>query len=157
MAFTADVDSADLRQKMNELSLEFQVVKQENATLKKKSNKHCEEKEEALEKVRDSEIVISNLHQRVEFLNKQVKSFSAIEEELRICKDKLKLMDNDKRTVNATHQEVEEKLQQYEDQSETAKTHTLSRSCDVLKQKIEECQKLVIDAMSVLNSKPKDS
>ena len=137
IAFTADVDSADLQQKMDELSLEFQVVqrelrevRQENVTLKKKSNKYCKEKKEAQEKVRDSEIVISNLQQRVEFLNKQVKTFSAIEEELRICKEKLKLMDNVQQIVNATHQEVEEMLQQYGDQSETAKS--LSTQCVIL-------------------------
>ena len=137
IAFTADVDSADLQQKMDELSLEFQVVqrelrevRQENVILKKKSNKYCKEKKEAQEKVRDSEIVISNLQQRVEFLNKQVKTFSAIEEELRICKEKLKLMDNVQQIVNATHQEVEEMLQQYGDQSETAKS--LSTQCVIL-------------------------
>ena len=137
IAFTADVDSVDLQQKMDELSLEFQVVqrelrevRQENVTLKKKSNKYCKEKKEAQEKVRDSEIVISNLQQRVEFLNKQVKTFSAIEEELRICKEKLKLMDNVQQIVNATHQEVEEMLQQYGDQSETAKS--LSTQCVIL-------------------------
>ena len=109
---------------------ELREVRQENVTLKKKSNKYCKEKKEAQEKVRDSEIVISNLQQRVEFLNKQVKTFSAIEEELRICKEKLKLMDNVQQIVNATHQEVEEMLQQYGDQSETAKS--LSTQCVIL-------------------------
>lgn len=137
IAFTADVDSADLQQKMDEMSLEFQVVqrelrevRQENVTLKKKSNKYCKEKKEAQEKVRDSEIVVSNLQQRVEFLNKQVKTFSAIEEELRICKDKLKLMENVQQIVTATHQEVEEMLEQYGDRSETAKS--LSTQCVIL-------------------------
>ncbi len=137
IAFTADIDSADLQQKMDEMSLEFQVVqrelrevRQENVTLKKKSNKYCKEKKEALEKIRDSEIVVSNLQQRVEFLNKQVKTFSAIEEELRICKDKLKLMENVQQIVTATHQEVEEMLEQYGDQSETAKS--LSTQCVIL-------------------------
>ena len=131
------MDSADLQQKMDEMSLEFQViqrelreVRQENVTLKKKSNKYCKEKKESAEKVRESETVISNLQQRVEFLNKQVKSFAAVEEELRICKDQLKLMENVQQIVNATHQEVQEMLEQYGDHSETAKS--LSTQCVIL-------------------------
>ena len=137
IAFTADIDSADLQQKMDEQTLELQVsqkelreIRQENVTLKKKSNKYCKEKKEAEEKLRDSEIIISNLQQRIDFLNKQVKAFVVIEEELRTCKEKLKLMENVQQIVNATHQEVEEMLEQYGDQSETAKS--LSTQCVIL-------------------------
>lgn len=137
IAFTAEIDSADLQQKMDELSLEFQViqkelreVRQENVTLKKKSNKYCKEKKEAEEKVRDSEVIINNLQQRIEFLSKQVKTFSAVEEDLRVCKEKLKLMENVQQIVTATHQEVQEMLEQYGDHSETAKS--LSTQCVIL-------------------------
>lgn len=131
------MDSADLQQKMDEMTLQLQVlqkemreVRQENVTLKKKTNKYCKEKKDAEEKVRDSEILINNMQQRVDFLNKQVKTFAAIEEELRSCKEKLKLMENVQHIVNATHKEVEEMLEQYGDHSETAKS--LSTQCVIL-------------------------
>ncbi|KAI9562137.1 hypothetical protein GHT06_013102 [Daphnia sinensis] len=141
IAFTADIDSADLQQKMDEMSLEFQVVqrelrevRQENVTLKKKSNKYCKEKKEAAEKVRDSEIVINNLQQRVEFLNKQVKNFGIVEDELKTCKEKLKLMENVQQIVNSTHEEVQEMLEQYGDHSETARS--LSTQCVILSREL---------------------
>nr|CAH0098072.1 unnamed protein product [Daphnia galeata] len=141
IAFSVEVDSADLQQKMDEMSLEFQVVqrelrevRQENVTLKKKSNKYCKEKKESAEKVRESENVISNLQQRVEFLNKQVKSFVTVEEELQTCKEKLKLMENVQQIVSATHQEVQEMLEQYGDHSETAKS--LSTQCVILSREL---------------------
>ena len=137
IAFTADIDSGDLQQKLDEQTLELTVsqkelreMRQENVTLKKKSNKYCKEKKEAEEKLRDSEIINSNLQQRIDFLNKQVKAFVVIEEELRMCKEKLKLMENVQQIVNATHQEVEEMLEQYGDKSETAKS--LSTQCVIL-------------------------
>lgn len=137
IAFSVEVDSADLQQKLDEMSLEFQVVqrelrevRQENVTLKKKSNKYCKEKKESAEKVRESETVISNLQQRVDFLNKQVKSFAIVEEELQTCKGKLKLMENVQQIVTATHDEVKEMLEQYGDHSETAKS--LSTQCVIL-------------------------
>ena len=105
-------------------------AKVENVVLKKKSNKYCKDKKEAEERVRDSEIIISNLQQRVEFLNKQMKNLVSIEEELKLCKDKLKLMENVQKIVNATHQEVEEMLEQYGDRSDTAKS--LSTQCVIL-------------------------
>lgn len=144
IAFTAEVDSGDLQQKLDEMSLEFQVVqrelrevRQENVTLKKKSNKYCKEKKEAVEKIRDSEIIVNNLQQRIEFLNKQVKTFSAVEEDLRTCKEKLKLMENVQQIVNATHQEVQEMLEQYGDHSETAKS--LSTQCVILSRLPKTC------------------
>ena len=70
------------------------------------------------------------MQQRIDFLNKQVKAFVVIEEELRTCKEKLNLMENVQQIVNATHQEVEEMLEQYGDQSETAKS--LSTQCVIL-------------------------
>lgn len=137
IAFSVEVDSADLQQKLDEMSLEFQVVqrelrevRQENVTLKKKSNKYCKEKKESADKVRESETVISNLQQRVDILNKQAKSFAIVEEELRTCKEKLKLMENVQQIVSATHQEVQEMLEQYGDHSETAKS--LSTQCVIL-------------------------
>ena len=42
--------------------------------MKKKSNRYCKEKKEAEEKVRDCEIVIANLQQRLDFLNRQVRT-----------------------------------------------------------------------------------
>ncbi|XP_046642054.1 E3 ubiquitin-protein ligase TRAIP-like isoform X2 [Daphnia pulicaria] len=141
IAFSVEVDSADLQQKLDEMSLEFQVVqkelrevRQENVTLKKKSNKYCKEKKESAEKVRESETVISNLQQRVDFLNKQVKSFAIVEEELQTCKGKLKLMENVQQIVTATHDEVKEMLEQYGDHSETAKS--LSTQCVILSREL---------------------
>lgn len=122
---------------MDEITLELQVlqretreIRQENVTLKKKANKYCKEKKEAEEKIRDSEIIVNNLQQRVDFLNKQVKAVTTIEEELRSCKEKLKLLENVQHIVNATHKEVEEMLEQYGDHSETAKS--LSTQCVIL-------------------------
>lgn len=126
---------------MDNNSLELQIVqkdlkeaKVENVVLKKKSNKYCKDKKEAEERVRDSEIIISNLQQRVEFLNKQMKNLVSIEEELKLCKDKLKLMENVQKIVNATHQEVEEMLEQYGDRSDTAKS--LSTQCVILSREL---------------------
>lgn len=137
IAFTAEIDSADIQQKMDEMSLEFQVlqremreVRQENVVLKKKSNKYCKEKKEAEEKVRDSEIIINNLKQRVEFLNNQVKTIGVVEQELRTCKERLRLFENVQQIVTATHEEVEQMLEQYGDHSETAKS--LSTQCVIL-------------------------
>jgi len=141
IAFSAEIDSEDLQQKLDNNCLELQIAqkelkesKLENVTLKKKSNKYCKEKKDAEERVRDSEIIISNLQQRVEFLNKQMKNLVAIEEELKVCKDKLKLMENVQKIVNATHQEVEEMLEQYGDRSDTAKS--LSTQCVILSRSV---------------------
>lgn len=126
-----------MQQKLDEVTLELQVAQRELrearhelVTLKKKANKYCREKKEAEEKVRDSEIVTANLQQRVEFLNRQIGTLTALEEELRSCKEKLKLMENVQHIVSATQKEVEEMMEQYGDRSETAKS--LSTQCVIL-------------------------
>ena len=136
-ASTGQIDTADLQQQLDEAALKLQMqtkelneLKEERTNLKKKSNRYCKEKKDAEEKIRDSEIIIANLQQRVEFLTKQVKSITTLEEELRACKEKLKLMETIQKIVNSTHDEVQQMLSEHGDHSDTAKS--LSTQCVIL-------------------------
>lgn len=126
-----------MQQKLDETTLELQgaqrelrEARHEAVTLKKKANKYCREKKDAEEKVRDQEIIVANMQQRLDFLNRQVTTLTALEEELHSCKEKLKLMENVQQIVNSTQKEVEEMMEQYGDRSETAKS--LSTQCVIL-------------------------
>lgn len=149
IAFAAEVDSVDLQQKMDEMSLKFQEgqlklnkLSQDYLDLRKKSSKISKEKKEVDQKFRDSEITVNNLQQRLEFLNKQVRNFNAVEEDLRSCKEQLKLLESVKLIVNSSYQEVQEMLEQYGDHSETAKS--LSTQCVILSRYLTKDQGFVI-------------
>lgn len=116
---------------MDETSLELQTAQRELrearhelVTIKKKANKYSREKKEAEEKIRDSEIIIANLQQRLDILNRQVNTLGSLETELDACKQKLQLLVNVQRIVDASQKEVEEMLEPYGDKSETARSLT---------------------------------
>ena len=137
MAPQIEEDSADLQQKLDDSALKLmqsekvvRELREETQTLKKKANKYSREKKEADGRLRESQSVVDTLQKRVEFLSTQSKNLNVVEEQLRVCGERLKLMEDVQKIVNATHDEVEEMLHQYGDHSETAKS--LSTQCVIL-------------------------